>query len=238
MNYKEMIEKLSVLDLKGKCISCEGGDGSGKGTMIAALEKTLKDAGIDVLVTREPGGVRIAEQIRNVIVDTSNTEMNAFTEVLLYTAARVQHLEEKIYPALNSGKFVILDRFVDSSLAYQGYARGLGIDKILDLSALSIGEFMPNKTIYLDIEPEIGLNRVFSNDREVNRLDLESLDFHKRVREGYHILKKDYFPERIEVINADQEKEAVLNDVLNIFINGGIQWEEEHISKEATSLAT
>lgn len=222
MNYKEMIEKLSVLDLRGKCISCEGGEGSGKGTMIAALAKVLKDAGIDVLVTREPGGVRIAEQIRNVIVDTSNTEMDSLTEALLYTAARVQHLEEKIYPALADGKFIIIDRFVDSSLVYQGYARGLGIDKIMNLNKLAIGEFMPNKTIYLDIEPEIGLNRIFSNNREVNRLDLESLDFHKLVREGYHTLKEDYFPERIEMINADQEKEDVLNDVLNIFINGGI----------------
>lgn len=166
--------------------------------------------------TREPGGINIAEQIRNVILDKNNTAMDGRTEALLYAASRRQHMFEKVIPALKNGKVVICDRFVDSSLAYQGYARGLGIDEVMKINEFAIEGYMPNLTLYLDINPEIGLDRIAKNkDREVNRLDLEKLDFHKRVREGYLILLEKY-PDRIKKINAERSIEVVFGQIKDI----------------------
>ncbi|MEH7115129.1 dTMP kinase [Neobacillus niacini] len=189
----------------GFFITFEGPDGAGKSTIIRMVANELKD----VLLTREPGGIDIAEQIRKVILDKENIAMDARTEALLYAAARRQHLVEKVRPALEEGKVVLCDRFVDSSLAYQGFARGLGIDEVLSINQFAIENMMPNLTIYFDIEPELGLQRINKNKgREVNRLDLEHLEFHNRVREGYQLVLKK-FPERIVKIDASREVEDV-----------------------------
>src|SRR3954463_16800091 len=176
----------------GTFITFEGPDGAGKTTIINMVAKQLGD----ILLTREPGGIDIAEQIRAVILDKENTSMDPRTEALLYAAARRQHLIEKVKPALSEGKIVLCDRFVDSSLAYQGFARGLGIDEVFAINHFAIENLMPQLTIYFDIEPELGLERINKNKgREINRLDLENLEFHQKVRAGYHLLI-DRFPER------------------------------------------
>ncbi|WP_078543224.1 dTMP kinase [Litchfieldia alkalitelluris] len=194
-------------------INLEGVEGSGKSTVINFIKEYFEDNGQEVIVTREPGGIEIAEQIRSVILDTKNTEMDGRTEALLYAAARRQHLVEKIIPSLHEGKIVLCDRFIDSSLAYQGYARGLGIDEVLSINQFAIGDFMPNITFYLDLDPEVGLTRISKNkEREVNRLDLEEIHFHQKVYEGYEeVIKR--FPERIVRINANQEVERVVSDI-------------------------
>lgn len=201
---------------EGVFITLEGPEGSGKSTIIKLLEGYFNEKGIDYVSTREPGGINIAEQIRNVILDKNNTAMDGRTEALLYAASRRQHMFEKVIPALKNGKVVICDRFVDSSLAYQGYARGLGIDEVMKINEFAIEGYMPNLTLYLDINPEIGLDRIAKNkDREVNRLDLEKLDFHKRVREGYLILLEKY-PDRIKKINAERSIEVVFGQIKDI----------------------
>ncbi|NMI07580.1 dTMP kinase [Paenibacillus sp. SZ31] len=195
---------------RGKFITLEGGEGSGKTTMIGRVGSYFEERGIPYVVTREPGGIEIAEKIRSIILDPLHTAMDARTEALLYAAARSQHLAEKVEPALKAGKAVICDRFVDSSLVYQGYARGLGIENVWAINRFAIGDLMPDVTLYLDIEPEVGLARIDAHDgREVNRLDLENLEFHRKVREGYFLLKEQ-FPERIRVIDASMKQEAVL----------------------------
>lgn len=193
-------------------ITLEGVEGSGKSTMIRYLKDFLESRGKSVVVTREPGGIDIAEQIRSVILDKNNTKMDGRTEALLYAAARRQHLVEKIIPSLTEGKIVLCDRFIDSSLAYQGHARGLGIDEVLTINEFAIGTFMPNLTLYLDLDPQTGLSRIRKNEeREVNRLDLEEIHFHVQVREGYEeVLKR--FPKRIIRVNANQEIEKVVSD--------------------------
>ncbi|MBT2286099.1 dTMP kinase [Paenibacillus polymyxa] len=195
---------------RGKFITLEGGEGSGKTTMIGRIGSYFEERGIPYVVTREPGGIEIAEKIRSIILDPLHTAMDARTEALLYAAARSQHLAEKVEPALRAGKAVICDRFVDSSLVYQGYARGLGIENVWAINRFAIGDLMPDVTLYLDIEPEVGLARIDAHEgREVNRLDLENLEFHRKVREGYFLLKKQ-FPERIRVIDASMKQEDVL----------------------------
>ncbi|APO43148.1 dTMP kinase [Paenibacillus sp. FSL R7-0198] len=195
---------------RGKFITLEGGEGSGKTTMIGRVGSYFEERGIPYVVTREPGGIEIAEKIRSIILDPLHTAMDARTEALLYAAARSQHLAEKVEPALRAGKAVICDRFVDSSLVYQGYARGLGIENVWAINRFAIGDLMPDVTLYLDIEPEVGLARIDAHDgREVNRLDLENLEFHRKVREGYFLLKEQ-FPERIRVIDASMKQEDVL----------------------------
>ncbi|WP_166245780.1 dTMP kinase [Paenibacillus turpanensis] len=198
---------------RGWFITVEGPEGAGKTTMITGVAEALQAEGYRVMVTREPGGIEIAEQIRGIILNPANTAMDARTEALLYAAARRQHLSEKVVPALQQGIIVICDRFIDSSLAYQGFARGLGIDEVWGINRFATEDVMPDVTFYLDIEPEIGLARIqASKQREVNRLDLEKLDFHKRVREGYHKLLAR-FPERITVIDAEQPPEQMIRQV-------------------------
>ncbi len=200
-------------------ITLEGVEGSGKSTLINYIKDFLEYRGKSIVVTREPGGIDIAEQIRSVILDKNNTKMDGRTEALLYAAARRQHLVEKIIPSLKEDKIVLCDRFIDSSLAYQGYARGLGIDEVLSINEFAIGDFMPNLTLYLDLDPQVGLNRIRNNkEREVNRLDLEEMNFHNKVKEGYEeVLVK--FPERIVRIDANQEIENVFSDIKKVLID-------------------
>ncbi|MED3554131.1 dTMP kinase [Cytobacillus praedii] len=197
---------------KGIFITAEGPEGAGKTTVIGMLSHKLEEEGYRILLTREPGGIEIAEQIRRVILDRKNTQMDARTEALLYAAARRQHLVEKVIPALEKGYIVLCDRFIDSSLAYQGYARGLGVEEVFSINRFAIEDMMPKLTLYFDIEPEVGLERINKHkNREVNRLDLEDLEFHHKVREGYAKLMKEY-PERMVKINASQPIESVLRE--------------------------
>ncbi len=177
-------------------ITFEGPEGAGKTTVIQKIAERLAEKNIDVLATREPGGIEIAEKIRTIILNPAHTAMDERTEALLYAAARSQHYFEKVRPALDAGKLVICDRFIDSSLAYQGYARGIGIDEVLSINEFAIGKKLPDMTILFDIAPEVGLARIYATgNREVNRLDVESLPFHQKVHEGYLLLVERY-PER------------------------------------------
>jgi dTMP kinase len=195
--------------MKGYFFSFEGPDGAGKTTMIAKLETFLREKGFAVLSTREPGGVRIAEAIRSIILNPDHTEMDGRTEALLYAAARRQHLLEKIIPAVEAGNIVLCDRFVDSSLVYQGFARGLGVDEILQINQFAIDGYFPSLTIYFDIDPKMGMERIQKNkQREINRLDMESLSFHYKVREGYLKLA-ERFSERIITIDASKTIDEV-----------------------------
>ena len=197
-------------------ITFEGPEGAGKTTVIQKIAERLAQENIDVLSTREPGGIEIAEKIRAVILDPAHTAMDERTEALLYAAARSQHYFEKVRPALDAGKMVICDRFIDSSLAYQGYARGIGVDEVLAINEFAIGKKLPDVTILFDLAPEVGLARIYAHgNREVNRLDVESLAFHEKVREGYLQLVERY-PTRIKVVNADQNVEQVIEDVWSL----------------------
>lgn len=201
---------------KGYFITIEGNEGAGKSTVATMIEADLRDRGLEVVATREPGGISIAEQIRAIVLDNKNTTMDGRTEALLYAAARRQHYVEKIVPALESGKTILCDRFIDSSLAYQGYARGLGIEEVWSINAFAIGGHMPDLTIYLDVDPEVGIERIHAHgSREINRLDMESLSFHTRVREGYlKVLAQ--FPDRIKRVDANPDIEAVMAQIRSV----------------------
>ena len=183
---------------EGYFISFEGGDGSGKSTQIQILREFLEERGYDVILTREPGGTPISEKIRSIILDKANSEMDDMTEALLYAAARAQLVSQIIRPALEEGKVVICDRFVDSSMAYQAYARGLG-DSVKTINAFAVGDCMPDLTILLKVNTQVGSSRI--GNRERDRIELASSDFHKKVYEGYLQLEKLY-PERIVGIDA------------------------------------
>ena len=190
-------------------ITIEGPEGSGKTTATKSVIEKLNKLGFNVLHTREPGGTPISESIRNVILDKSNTNMDGRTEALLYAAARRQHLVEKVWPAEKEGKIVICDRYIDSSLAYQGGARGLGIENIININHFATEETWPDLTLLFDIDPKLGLERIAKNSqREVNRLDLEKLDFHYKVRNTFLELAKRY-PDRIVIIDASKSPEEV-----------------------------
>lgn len=197
-----------------KFITFEGGEGSGKTTIIKKLVADLKEAGFDSVVTREPGGSKISEEIRNVILNVENKAMDYMTEALLYAASRRQHLEEVVKPAINNGKLVICDRYLDSSLAYQGHARGLGIENVYNINMYATDGFLPDLTIFLDVTPEIGLTRIAVNNRDVNRLDLEKESFHKLVREGY-LKITDMYNDRIVRVDANGTVEEVYERVKN-----------------------
>lgn len=202
---------------KGLFITFEGCDGCGKTSVIQALSIELQKAGITPLVTREPGGSLIAEEIRNIILDKKNTMMDPRTEALLYAASRRQHLAEIVLPALKEGKIVISDRYLDSSLAYQGYARNIGIDAVYSINAFAIDDTMPDITFFLDVRPEVALKRIAQNrdESEINRLDLEKLEFHNKVYDAYLLLLKK-FPERIVRIDASKTIEEEVEEIKNI----------------------
>lgn len=202
--------------MKGKFITFEGPDGSGKGTIIKYVKKFLEKNKVDYILTREPGGIEISEEIREVILNKKHLSMDERTEALLYAAARRQHLVEIVVPALEEGKIVICDRFVDSSLAYQGYARGIGIDEVLKINQFAIAGLMPDLTIFLNVRPEVGLERINkSKVRKKDRLDLESLDFHKKVYKGYNKVLERY-PNRITSIDAEQSIKEVSEQSINV----------------------
>ncbi len=201
--------------MKGLFITIEGPDGSGKTTIVQELTKRLETSKINYIITREPGGIDIAEQIRKIILNPKNTTMDAKTEALLYAASRRQHLVEKVLPALKAGIHVICERFVDSSLAYQGYGREIGIDAVYSINKFAIDNIMPDTTIFLDIKPNEGLKRIKQNRNNLDRLDLEGIEFHQRVYEGYEIVK-EMFKDRIIVVDANKPKAEVVDAVYEI----------------------
>lgn len=202
--------------MKGMFITFEGPDGSGKTTISTAVTEKLKEMGYDAIYTREPGGIDIAEQIRNVILDPKNVTMDAKTEALLYAASRRQHLVEKVIPALKKGQIVICDRFVDSSLAYQGYARHLGIENVFRINEFAIEGHFPDITIFLNLGYEDGLKRIEKRAFK-DRLDLETNDFHSEVSKGYQIVLEKY-QHRMNVVDASNPIEKVIEDSLTIIL--------------------
>lgn len=194
-------------------ITFEGGEGSGKTTIIKRVEAELKNMGRRTLVTREPGGSAVAEQIRNIILDSKNTKMTGETEALLFAASRTQHLEEIVLPALKKGVVVLSDRYVDSSLAYQAYARNIGFDFVLKANAYAL-KHMPDVTFYLDVDPRLGLERISSRE-DLNRLDMEARSFHEKVRLGYYEVIK-MFPDRVHKIDANGTIDEMFEDIMRI----------------------
>lgn len=197
----------------GYFITFEGGEGTGKTTIINYLNEYLINKGYSVIKTREPGGIDIAEQIRSIILDVKNTKMDYRTEALLYAASRTQHLAERVIPALKEDKIVLCDRYLDSSLVYQGIARGLGIENVEKINMFAL-EYMPDITFFIDVKPEICFKRIKDNNRAMDRLDLENMDFHNMVYEGYKKVAKMY-PKRIISIDGDRTIEEIINDIKN-----------------------
>ena len=204
-----------VVMMKGLFITFEGGECSGKTTIIKTLCKVLEEKGISYISTREPGGIDIAEQIRSIILDVNNKAMTEETEALLYAASRMQHLKERVIPALERGDIVICDRFLDSSLAYQGYARKLGVDSILKINHFAL-DHLPDLTLFIDVKPEVALKRL-GNRNKSDRLDLEELEFHQNVYDGYHQVCQMY-PNRIRRIDGNRELEVIVEECVSIIL--------------------
>lgn len=207
---------------RGFFISLEGGEGSGKTTQINRLVEMLSDRGYDVVITREPGGTPEAESIRNLLVQRDGGDWNAMAEVLLLFAARSMHIENLIKPALNDGKIVICDRFTDSTLAYQGFGRGLELDKIKEIERISINEFKPDLTFILDIDVRTGLNRSNARlseddagEQTEDRFERLDIDFHERLREGFLEIARQN-EGRCYILNAAQTMDHLSDEIKNI----------------------
>jgi len=196
---------------RGLFVTVEGTDGCGKTTQIRNIIDHLSSMGCKVVVTREPGGTRISESIRSIILDPAYTEMHSKTELMLYSAARAQLVEQVIKPAIANCETVICDRYVDSFYAYQGYGRGLDMDMLKQITSIAIDNTMPDITFFFDLDPEIGLRRRM-NAANGDRIENEQLEFHRRVYNGYKKLAKEN-PERIKTIDASRSVEEVWNDV-------------------------
>lgn len=201
---------------KGLFITFEGGECSGKTSIIQALCKELEKRNISYISTREPGGIDIAEQIRAIILKVENKAMTEETEALLYAASRMQHLSERVLPAIESGNVVICDRFLDSSLAYQGYARGLGMDDVLKINSFALTH-MPDCTFFIDVKPEIALKRLATRSK-VDRLELEGIEFHQKVYEGYQKVCSLY-PSRIIKIDGNRELSIIIDECVKKVLN-------------------
>lgn len=193
-------------------ITLEGPEGSGKTSQLPALAEYLREQGYDVLMTREPGGTDVGDQIREVLMNLNNISIVPRTEILLFLAARAQHVDEVIRPALEAGKVVICDRFGDSTLAYQGYGHQTDLKTLRSLVDFSTGGLKPDLTLLLDVSVHAGLERKLENGAEWNRLDAYAEAFHKRVRQGYFALAEAE-PERWLIIDASQDKEKVQEEL-------------------------
>ena len=201
----------------GYFISVEGGEGSGKTSVIKEVVNRLDKLGYKKIISsREPGGIKIATDIREIILNKENTMMDPVTETFLFAASRRQHIVEKILPALEENAIFICDRFVDSSYVYQGVAGNVGIERVIEINKIATEGCMPNLTILFDLDPKTGLERINANkNREVNRLDLASLEYHNKVRAGYKMMA-ERFNDRIVVVDASKTFEEVVEDVYNL----------------------
>lgn len=193
-------------------VTLEGPEGSGKSTQITQLAAWLRARGVDVVTTREPGGTPIGDQIRRILHDVANHNLVATTEILLYAASRAQLVAELVQPALALGRVVLCDRYADSTYAYQGYGRGLDLTALRTVTQLATGGLWPDLTFLLDIDVERGLARRYHDGGELNRMDLQAVEFHRRVRAGYHTLVAQA-PDRWCIIDADRPRDAVQADL-------------------------
>ena len=206
--------------MKGKFITFEGCEGVGKSRQVKLLSEYLDEKRIKYVVTREPGGSSVSEQIRSIILDGKNGNMTDCCEAMLYAAARVQLLEEKIKPLLENGYLVICDRYVDSSFAYQGYARGLGLDFIKNINGYALENFKPDLTLFLDLPPEKAFLRKGGVDKN-DRLEMQGLEFHNKVYAGYKAVA-EIFGDRIVTIDASGSKEQTHLKIINALKDKGI----------------
>ena len=198
--------------MKGLFITLEGGDGAGKSTQMDNIEKYFNERGFECIRTREPGGTPIGEKIREILLDPSNKEMTSVTEMMLYASSRAQHVRELIRPAMESGKVVICDRYVDSSVAYQTYGRDLG-DMVKAVNQYAVDEVMPDITFWMDINPEAGRERIgMREDSSLDRLEREKLDFHYKVYDGYKRICESE-PERVKRIDATKTIEEIKDEI-------------------------
>lgn len=202
--------------MKGLFITLEGMDGVGKTTQLRKLEKYLTEKGYQIIVTREPGGTVISEKIRDIILDENHKEMDDVAEVFLYAAARSQHVAQVIKPAVLQGKIVLCDRFVDSSIAYQGFGRQLGMEFIEKINQPALHGIEPDLTLYFHLDFLSWIERLSGRSDRRDRLEQEDISFHRRVYEGYKALLKKY-PERIKKIDAHWDVERVFEQVKNCF---------------------
>ena len=204
---------------KGYFVTLEGCEGSGKSTQLKLLEDYLDKGGYDVIYTREPGGTPISEEIRKILLGGKNVEMSDETEALLFAAARAQHIKEKILPAIAEGKTVVCDRYVHSSLVYQGYARGLG-EFVEKVNSYALENCMPDVTIFLDITPERAFARKGGADAD-DRLEQSGIDFHRRVYDGY-VRMAEKFPDHFVRVNADRGIDEVFAEILDTLRQKGV----------------
>ena len=200
--------------VRGKFITFEGCDGSGKSTQLKMLSKYLTENGVAHVFTREPGGGKISEQIREILLNGKNSEMTDECEALLYAASRVQHLQDVVEPALKAGKLVICDRYVDSSIAYQAYGRNLGVEFITKINAYALENYLPDATVFIDLSPKAAFLRKKGAD-ENDRLEQAGMAFHERVYEGYLALAKDA-PSRVCRVNGEGSPEEIFAQVIQI----------------------
>ncbi len=201
---------------QGLFVSLEGGEGSGKTTTANLIKEMLEAKGYEVVLTREPGGVRVSEAIRSVIMDYN---LHKKTEILLFAAARIEHLYQKIIPALNENKIVLCDRYIDSSLVYQGVAREGNVNEVKEINYWATDHFLPDLTFFFDVEPQIALARICSEEREVNRFDQETIEFHTTIYNGYRKLA-DENPKRIKKIDATQSQIEVATTIYEAIMAG------------------
>ena len=203
-----------MVENRGKFITFEGCDGCGKSTQLRLLSEYLTKNGIAHIFTREPGGGTISEAIREILLNGKNAEMTDECEALLYAAARVQHLHDRVEPALCEGKLVVCDRYVDSSLAYQAYARGLGVEFVGKINAFALEKYPPDVTVFIDLTPEAAFKRKHGAD-ENDRLEQAGIAFHKKVYDGYKRLAEEY-SDRIVRVDGTKSPEGIFADVLRI----------------------
>ena len=206
--------------MKGKFITFEGGEGVGKTTQLAMIRSYLESNGVDAVFLREPGGNAISEKIRNIILDIDNVGMTGMCEAMLYSASRAQLVEAVIKPALQSGKLVVCDRFIDSTYAYQGVARGLGAEKVDELNRLACGDIMPDLTVFLDLPPRLAFARKGGADK-ADRLEQEGDNFHQKVYDGYLQASKLY-PQRIARVDCSSDAASTHNKIVELLRSRGI----------------
>jgi dTMP kinase len=207
-----LIWQKEIVARRGLFITFEGVEGAGKSTQIRQLAASLEKEGVSVLITREPGGTPISERIREVLLERQHHKMVSTTELLLYAAARSQHVAQCIAPALAKGQIVISDRFGDATVAYQGHGRGLDLELIHHLNRVATDGLVPDLTIVLDVPVKVGLGRARRRRRSMDRLEMEDFEFHQRVREGYLTIAREE-PHRVKVIDSEQNFKLVRDEI-------------------------